>query len=54
MEKPKKEQSKSIKFEVPVELHNEIKQRAASLGLTIKKWMLQAALVKMQTEDKYS
>lgn len=53
MEKPNKEQLKSIRIAVPAELHNDIKQRAAFRGITMKKWILEAALVKSQTEDKY-
>ena len=53
MNRPKKEQLKSIRIAIPVELHNNIKQRAAFRGMTFKKWILEAALVKMQTEDQY-
>jgi hypothetical protein len=53
MDRPKKEQLKSIRIAIPVEVHNIIKRRAAFLGMTMKKWILQAALVKIQTEDKY-
>ena len=53
MDRPKKEQLKSIRIAVPLELHNEIRRRAAIRGITVKKWILEAALVKSQTEDKY-
>lgn len=53
MEERKLKSLKSIRFEMLREIHNEIRQRAALRNITIKKWILEAIIVKMQTEDKY-
>ena len=40
-------------IEIPIQLHNEIKTRAAIRGMTLKKYVMQAVSNRIEKEKKY-
>lgn len=46
------EYTKHLIVETPAEIFKEVKKRAIDKGITLKKWILQAILEKMEREDR--
>jgi hypothetical protein len=44
---------KKVCFEIPEELHKDIKERALFLNLTMQQWIKQAIAAKIIIEDKF-
>lgn len=53
MENQQKEPAKSIRFAMDKELHKLIKERANFRSVTIKQWVMEAVIAKIQEENKY-
>jgi hypothetical protein len=51
--KEQKEPLKSVRFEMNKDLHKLIKERALFRSITVKQWVQEAVIAKIQEENRY-